>query len=230
MKKKSSCFLLLGSLVIVILGITSFGYLTVQKKSKIEKVKMLYNDFISGEINFGPYNLEEMSIPTGEPEKRYYTDYVIVDSNKDGIPELHIRSGREFRVFSYKKGEIVNTYCSFSQIFQYTLQNDGTFLHWDCNRAYSGIRRDYYCVFQVDEDGNERIESEFYWMDLNENAIYDKEDQYFFDEEECTQTEWINLTNKYIYIKDGGNAHGHADIQDEVEWTIYCEAVRPKHE
>ena len=120
--------------------------------------------------------LGSKSIPTGEPEKRYYTDYVIVDSNKDGIPELHIRSGREFRVFSYKKGEIVNTYSLFSQIFQYTTQNDGTFLYYDTDRVYNsvyyGIRRDYYRAFQVDKGGNEHVESEFYWMDLNENAIY----------------------------------------------------------
>lgn len=222
---KKLIFSLLVSLAIVILGIASFGYLKVQKKSKVEEVERLYNDFISGEIDFGPYNLEEISTPTGEPEKRYYTDYVIVDSNKDGIPELHIRSTREFRVFSYKKGEIVNTYCSFSRPTQNTLQNDGTFLYCDTYSVYDGIRRDYYYVFRVDKDGNEHMEAEFYWMDLNENAIYDKEDQYFFDEEECTQTEWINLTNKYISIKDGEDAYGHADIQDEVEWTVYCEAV-----
>lgn len=221
--------MLFGGLTIFSLCAVYF-FCIIQKKNKVEEVERLYNDFISGEINFGPYNLEEMSIPTGEPEKRYYTDYVIVDSNKDGIPELHIRSGCEFRVFSYKKGEIVNTYSLFSQIFQYTTQNDGTFLYYDTDRVYNsvydGIRRDYYRAFQVDKGGNEHIESEFYWMDLNENAIYDKEDQYFFDEEECTETEWINLTNKYIYINEGENAQGHAEFRDEVEWTIYCEAVR----
>lgn len=135
----------------------------------------MYNDFLSGEINFKAYNIEEIATPTGEPEKRYHTDYAIVDSNGDGLPELHIRSVREFR------------------------------------------------VFQVDKDGNEHIESEFYWRDLNWNAIYDEDDQYFFDEEECTETEWIKLTQKYIYINDERKAHGHADILDEAEWTIYCE-------
>lgn len=225
MKKKLIFFLLFGSLVIVILGIACFNYLTVQKKSKVEKVMMLYNDFISGEINFNAYNLEEMSIPTGEPEKRYYTDYAIVDSNGDGLPELHIRSGREFRVFLYKNGEIVHTYASFSRPFQYTLRNDGTFLFWNITTEYEEIRKDYYCFFQVDSEGNEYNELKFYWMDLNGNAIYDKDDLYFFDEEECTEIEWINKTKEYIYINDERKAQGHADILDEVEWIIYCDAV-----
>lgn len=227
MSKKAGLFLFFGGLVIVSLCTVSF-FLRMQKKSKVEEVKRLYNDFISGEINFGVYNLEEMSIPTGEPEKRYCTDYAIVDSNKDGIPELHIRNAREFRVFSYKKGEIVNICSFFSRPTRYTLQNDGTFLYRD--NAGAGIRVDYYRALRVDKAGNEHIEAEFYWKDLNENAIYDEEDQYFFDGKECTETEWINLTNKYIYINDERSAQGGADIQDEVEWTIYCEAVRPKHE
>lgn len=195
-----------------------------QRESESERIIKLYNDFISGEINFKGYNIEEMSTPTGEPEKRYHTDYAIVDSNGDGLPELHIRNAREFRVFSYKEGEIVHIYASFSRPTQNTLRNDGTFLYWDTPGP--GIREDYYRVFQVDKDGNEHIESEFYWKDLNLNAIYDKDDQYFFNKEECTETEWINKTKEYIYINDERSAHGHADILDEVEWTIYCEQKR----
>lgn len=194
-----------------------------EKQRESERIIKLYNDFISGEINFKAYNIEEIATPTGEPKKRYHTDYAIVDSNGDGLPELHIRSAREFRVFSYKEGEIVHIYASFSQPFNYTLRNDGTFLYWDVNSTFARIRKDYYRVFQVDNDGNEHIESEFYWRDMNGNAIYDEDDQYFFDEEECTETEWIKLTQKYIYINDERKAQGGADILDEVEWTIYCE-------
>lgn len=192
-----------------------------QRESESERIIKLYDDFISGEINFKGYNIEEMSTPTGEPEKRYHTDYAIVDSNGDGLPELHIRNAREFRVFSYKEGEIVHIYASFSRPFNYTLRNDGTFLYWDTPAP--GISGNYYRVFQVDKDGNEHIESEFYWRDLNWNAIYDKDDQYFFNKEECTETEWIKLTQKYIYINDERSAQGGADILDEAEWTIYCE-------
>lgn len=192
-----------------------------QRENESERIIKLYEDFISGEINFKGYNIEEIATPTGEPEKRYHTDYAIVDSNGDGLPELHIRNAREFRVFSYKEGEIVHIYASFSRPAQNTLRNDGTLLYWDTTGA--GIREDYYRVFQVDKDGNEHIESEFYWRDLNWNAIYDKDDQYFFNKEECTETEWIKLTQKYIYINDERNAQGWADVLDEAEWTIYCE-------
>lgn len=195
-----------------------------QRENESERIIKLYNDFLSGEINFKGYNIEEIATPTGEPEKRYHTDYAIVDSNGDGLPELHIRNAREFRVFSYKEGEIVHIYASFSRPAQNTLRNDGTLLYWDTTGA--GIREDYYRVFQVDKDGNEHIESEFYWRDLNWNAIYDKDDQYFFNKEECTETEWIKLTQKYIYINDERNAEGGADILDEAEWIIYCEQKR----
>lgn len=192
-----------------------------QRESESERIIKLYNDFLSGEINFKGYNIEEIATPTGEPEKRYHTDYAIVDSNGDGLPELHIRNAREFRVFSYKEGEIVHIYASFSRPAQNTLRNDGTFLYRDTTGA--GTREDYYRVFQVDKDGNEHIESEFYWRDLNWNAIYDEDDQYFFNKEECTETEWINKTKEYIYINDERNAQGWADVLDEAEWTIYCE-------
>ena len=195
-----------------------------EKQRESERIIKSYNDFISGEINFKGYNIEEMSTPTGELEKRYHTDYAIVDSNGDGLPELHIRNAREFRVFSYKEGEIVHVYASFSRPAQYTLRNDGTFLYRDTIGA--GPREDYYRVFQVDKDGNEHIESEFYWRDLNWNAIYDEDDQYFFNKEECTETEWINKTKEYIYINDERNAQGWADVLDEAEWTIYCEQKR----
>ena len=72
--------------------------------------------------------------------------------------------------------------------------------------------------FRLDHDGNEIDWINFWWTDTNENCVRDEEDEYIFDDRECTMEEWILKKEVYLYVGDDGWEH----FRNEVEWITCC--------
>lgn len=51
---------------------------------------------MSGQISVHGIDINYITVPTGEPDKRYPTKYAFGDSNGDDIPELHLKSSRYY--------------------------------------------------------------------------------------------------------------------------------------
>lgn len=173
----------------------------------------VYESFLDGDSLFGWLNLEDLSKPTGEPERRYYTAYIIMDINQDDIPELDVLTSKDYYIITYKGGqpEILASY--FSNPTGYHLLNNGFFLYHNSSTAYGA---DFYKFFKLDGDGNEVDIVTFYREYGNGEDLFDK---YVFNDSECSKEDWINKTRIYICTDESG----FEQIYNEATWTVYCE-------
>ncbi len=214
MRKKYLCWgkVLLGVILVMAVAIVCMQQL--KKENPIEKAIQTYQEFISGERNVNGIDMDYISIPTGEPDKRYATKYFILDVNGDGIPELHVRTGRDYFIFSYVDDELFILQSYGSNPGQYTLLENGFIIH----KQYYG---DEECweYFQLDSAGNEVQKVTFSRWDQNGNRRYDDEDTYKYNDENCSREEWLERTGMYLY----SDSEGKVQIRNEIEWQVYCE-------
>ena len=176
----------------------------------------MYDEFLNGERCVGDTDIYYYITPTGEPERLYTTDYIIIDSTGDGIPELHLRTAREYTIFSCMDDEIVIIQSFFSNPWAYSLTDKGAFIF----RADRGTAMgDFYRYFEIDTSGNSLNEVTFEWVDINENLICDENDEFIYDNRSCTKEEWYEQTREYLYTDE----EGRYQIRNQVEWIRYCE-------
>lgn len=198
-----------------IAGLLVLSFLCILKQYRIHQAVGLYHDFIDGKISVDKWDIIEISTPTGEPEKRYRTDYTMVDVTGDGIPELHIENGHEYIIFSVKKEQMYQ-YAYFQSYLKdyYPLKNGKFLLRVRARHEYG----DYYTSFELNTSGESVNELNFSWIDRNESYIFDENNEYLFDGSLCTFKEWYDLTREYLYT----DASGTEQIRNSVEWTVYC--------
>lgn len=187
--------------------------LNPDQEDTAQKALQAYEEFLDGESSVGDIDILYLTTPTGEPDKRFAIQYVILDSNGDDVPELHTR-GREFYVFTYKNDQMDILKGFFSYPAQYTLLTDGKFAHWE---ERGDPLWNYFSCFRLDNDGNKIDRISFWWTDTNENCVRDEEDEYVFDDRECTMEEWILKKEAYLYVGDDGWEH----FRNEAEWITY---------
>ena len=211
MNKKKAVF---GILIPCIAVLLVFSFLFILKQYKIRQAVGLYDDFIDGSISVGGWDIIEISTPTGEPDKKYKTDYTMVDVTGDGIPELHIKNGHEYIIFSASKGQMYRyAYFQSYGIEYYPLEN-GKFLLRIRERYEYG---DYYTYFELNTSGEPVNELNFSWIS-SENYTFDENDEYVFDGSVCTFEEWYDLTREYLYTDTTGTER----IRNAAEWISYC--------
>lgn len=166
--------------------------------------------------------LYEITTPTGEPDRKYHVEYAIVDSTKDGIPELHIRNPREYNVLSFINNangiQIFNSGLSLCRI---TAQKDGTIVTVMDNHWTNGVGIDF---SQIDIDGNQYYDINFFWEDINSNGNIDVDEDYFHVGSELVEfDEWKTLCDGYIDIDTEKSYRGFT-IKNEAEWIVLQEA------
>lgn len=203
-------------LVLIVYLIYPYAASNIRQKCRVKKAIQAYEEFVTGESTACGMDILYLATPTGEPDRRYTTQYVIIDSNEDEIPELHTRTGREFYAFAYRNNQMEILAYYPSKPTHYTLLTDGSFIY---REDLGTTRGNYYRKFRLDADGEEIVKTEFWWIDTNENLVMDENDEYGFDDAECTKEEWLSRTADYIYMDDEGWEH----YCNEVEWSIYCE-------
>ena len=203
-------------LILCIAVLFVFSFLYILKQYKIQQAVGLYQDFIDGNMSVGGWDIIEISTLTGEPDKRYATDYTMVDVTRDGIPELHIKTGREYIIFSVKKNQMYQ-YAYFVGYYlrnYYPLENGKFLLKEEARHEYGN----YYTSFELNTSGESVNELLFSWIDSNEDYTFDEGDEYLFDERRCTLEEWYDLTREYLYT----DASGTEQIRNAVGWIRYC--------
>lgn len=183
-----------------------------------DKALDLYNKFLRGEIRTGCGNgisIDDITIPTGEPDKRYKTGYAFFDSNKDGVPELHINSGRYYEVLSCKDNDLFIWKSLDTSRYNYAI-NNGAFI------SYKVISMtDEYSYFILDYFGNEVWRIDF--SKFETDADWDLgESEYMFSDVSVTKEIWESLTRKYLYTDE----EGRTQICNEIEWTILFDGAK----
>lgn len=183
------------------------------QSEETSKAIELYDEFLSNEISALGVTMFDMRIPTGEPNRRYYAEYAVVDSNGDEIPELHVRTGREYYIFTYKdnKMDILESY--FSNPLHHHPLKDGGFIE-DSDQAGSDL---YYNYYRLDANANVIEDLWFYREDSNENRVYDKEDTYIFDDIAYTKEDWERKSEKYLILDMNQLEH----IRNAADWRGY---------
>lgn len=179
----------------------------VENADDIQKETMeAYREFLNGERKIDEdLTLDDMIIPTGEPEKHYSSKYTFYDVNGDEIPELHLWSAKNYYILSYKNNEL---YIWTSLYAQTTLFNDGTFLY-----SHTSMGNENYIYFEFDSQGNEVTRINFSRYDKNHDGKFNEEDAYYYGgiDSEVTKEEWNILVKKYFIKKS-----------DDIKWiTIY---------
>jgi len=189
------------------------------KKARKEKSAVqIYQEFLAGERKALGEDIYDLITPTGEPDRRYGAKYAIVDSNRDGIPELHFFYGYGYIIYSCKDNEMYQFESFWSSPWRYILLNNGAFIYWGDIGTTMG---DFYGYFELDDSGNHINELQFSRLDDNENHMYDDDDQYMFDGELCTKEEWFDKTREYLFTDE----EGKEQISNRAEWTVYCDEI-----
>jgi len=173
-----------------------------------------YMEFLNGSINVESIDIDFITIPTREPDKRYITDYALFDSNGDLIPELHIKSARYYYILSYKDKELF-IWKNLSPKPYYYAINNGAFLSW---HMWAHNHDEFnYMVF--DYLGNDILGISFSRYDDNQNGVFDDADKYLFDGVIVTKTIWEELAERYLYTDENGVEH----IKNEIEWISFIQ-------
>lgn len=192
-------------------------FLFCLKQYRINQAVRIYQEFIEGKRTAGSWNIKEIAMPTGEPERRDETVYAIADVTGDGIPELHILGARaEYVIFSVKDGEMYQCGYFVCNMCLYSPLKNGGLLYKGNDRHDYG---EHYKYFELDASGEPVNEVYFSWVSKDTDYWkYQEKDIYEFDGQTCTYEEWYELTRKYLRTTAGG---GEA-ARDAVEWTRYC--------
>ena len=182
-----------------------------------DRAMMLYKEFLSGDRNVkGISNIDDITMPKGETDRRYFKKYAYCDANGDTIPELHIKSGKYYFVISYEDNDLfVWKDLSAYNSEYYPLSNGAFLMRKDDVQASPGVSYRY-SVFNIKRD--EIFGFSFSKANINECTGYDEGDEYLYDGISISQEMWEKLTKRYVYQDNKGNLI----IADDLNWiTLY---------
>ncbi len=179
-------------------------------QNREEEDHKLYMEFLNGEKTAnGEFSIDDIIIPTGEPESRYFCQYTFFDSDCDGLPELHVRSARYYYIIDCKNDELF--------VWKYLdprteLLNNGDFLYQRIGGAPSHYDFQY---FTVNKEGETIWSINFACYDINEDDQFDERDRYFGEKsEEISYEKWLEIKKRYLEVGT-----------DEISWTVLTESI-----
>ena len=190
---------------------SKFENATIQKTDD-ENSMQIYQKFLNGDISADDIDISYITIPTGEPNKRYSTKYAFFDSNGDKMPELHINSGRYYYILTYNNNKL-KIWKNLSPYPNYYALNTGAFIS---HYFGAGPKSDVYNYYIFNYTGDEILLINFSKFDSNMNGIYDENDTFVFDGVNVTKEVWESLTERYLYVDD----LEIEQIKNEIIWTV----------
>ena len=165
-----------------------------------------YNHFLEGNIKIDNYTIDSIIIPTGEPDSRYYTKYAFFDINRDGIYDMHIKTPREYIIFSYDYTNGLYLWNSLSPYIEPL--NNGAFMF---TRYLFASMKESYCYIIIDNYGNEICQIKFGISDSYDETNNDN-NQYWFCDTEVSKEIYESLSSPYMEIGS-----------DMINWIVLCE-------
>lgn len=185
------------------------------KTADRENAIQIYKSFLDGNVCAEGININFITVPTGEPDKRYGTQCSFFDSNKDGIPELHIKSARYYYIFTIRDNSMV-VWKNLSPNPPFYALSNGAFISRKIGSA--PMHNDYnYIIF--DYLGNEIYNLSFSKYDQDGDSIYGDNDTYLFDWVNVSKEQWRELIKRYLYTDKTGIER----IHNEIDWIILYE-------
>ena len=185
--KRNLVVLLLFLFFIVVMSMRDFSIYEeeggkISSEDFAEQAMLVYEKFLEGRIECDGIDIDFITTPKGEPDKRYDTQYAVFDCDGNGEAELHVQSARYYYIFQYKNGAL-QLYKNLSPYPHYYALKNGAFISHDFGAGPLSDEYRYY-VFDnvevtkdiweklterflyIDEDGIERIKNEIEWTDL----------------------------------------------------------------
>ena len=168
------------------------------KNREDERVKVLYKQFIAGEITAIDEDGTEKPFSNyllGDLEKQGYR-YTFLDMTGDGVVELCVQQMLNLHFFTVKDEEIYLWYTEGSMYVH--LLNNGALMFERHGGAPTHINYEYY---ELDKNAHVKFKVTFSCWDgqsIEEGKVYP--DEYFFNDEKVTKEEYEAKTKKYLEI------------------------------
>lgn len=170
--------------------------------NKASDNKELFYKFMDGEITALDDDGEEKQLDGGFAEilsDKY--NYCFIDMNGDGEEELCVKNPyNDFLFFTVKKGKLYHWYTTnHNYNEELTLLNNGAFLFKEVTARKDGVK---YRYCKLDENGNEKIITEFSKYDSVYLALEDKNypESFEIDGKDVTKEEYEEKTGQYLKI------------------------------
>ncbi len=167
----------------------------------------LYMEFLNSNKVVDGMMIMDITIPTGEPEKQYLSEYAFVDSDGDDFYEMHIRSERYYYIIDCENDELF----VWKSLYPKTeLFNNGDYLYTHISGA--PLHHDYK-YFRTDREGEDEWSVTYSWYDMNEDGKYDENDLYFTQGTEVlSHEEWKEVQKEYLCVG-----------ADKISWIMLTE-------
>lgn len=189
------------------------------KETLKEQAVLAYHEFLEGRRGIGNRMIDSLTRLDGEPTRYFLTEYAIVDSNGDDIPELNLKLPLgELVVISFEDGELIWLKSIERGSGRGYLLSNGAYMY--CSEKYSKSKvRHAYVYFELDESGLEINHVRFSRDEKYGNDVSDKEEEFYFDDVICRQEEWFAKTREYLYTDE----NGREEVRNQAEWKLYFE-------
>lgn len=178
-------------LLIVIMGcIPNVKIANKSYNDTIQNCLYNYSEFLRGNISVKDNN-DMIEISDIYSLEENYNRYTLFDSNKNGIPELHLSSMREYKIIECDEDTLQTI---FSGSGYDTLLDNGAILY---TRSGSGPEHVCYTYTELDED-NIITQITFDKYNTMNNILDD--DLYLFEGEEVTKEAFEEKTKNYLNV------------------------------
>ncbi len=187
-------------------------YIIVYNKNMIRKREYsLYMEFLRGNRAVNGMMISDIIIPTGEPEKQYFSEYTFWDSDGDNFNELHIRSERYYYVIDCVNDEL----CVWKELHPRTeLLNNGDYLYIHIGEAPPHYDYQY---FVTNQEGEDVWSISYSWYDENNNGAFEKNDLYLMEGTQVlSYEEWEEVQKNYLNV--GTDKISWIRLTDKKEW------------
>ena len=130
--KRNLVVLLLFLFFIVVMSMRDFSIYEeeggkISSEDFAEQAMLVYEKFLEGRIECDGIDIDFITTPKGEPDKRYDTQYAVFDCDGNGEAELHVQSARYYYIFQYKNGAL-QLYKNLSPYPHYYALKNGAFI------------------------------------------------------------------------------------------------------
>lgn len=201
-----------------------------------EEIEKIYMGFLEGKRSAGNVSIdtiwENVSVEalfdeTIKPEDGTL-QYLIYDTDADGLPELHIRAGNTYYAIVYRNGKLFVWFTEdYKQNQCYEILESGELLYRNIQDGNA-----YFCCARQEASSNRDIHMDFKWEDSNGNGICDEDDLYQYNDAKgferysgtvqdrtCSMKEWMDKTQEYVSVREDGTI----EILHIATWIVYGE-------